>query len=86
MGDQPLVIANEFNPSAHEVLCTEEVHPPQPVNDLRQIAFWLVRCTSLPFMGLDHTGVSSTRRKTEAGTRIRIDLPADSSGAGTDLR
>jgi len=34
------------NPRAHPVPCTEEVHPPQPVVDPRQIAFWLVGCTS----------------------------------------
>src|SRR5208283_1776741 len=33
-------------PAAHEVPCTEEVHPPQPDRDPRQIAFLLVRCTS----------------------------------------
>ena len=33
-------------PAAHEVPCTEEVHPPQPDRGPRQIAFWLVRCTS----------------------------------------
>ena len=34
------------SPSAHEVPCTEEVHPPQLDRDPREIAFWPVRCTS----------------------------------------
>jgi hypothetical protein len=71
------------SPSAHEVACTEEVHPPYPVYDLREIAFWLVGCTSTPLFPRSRSAcrqpVKNGGQRQYSGTSGRIEnLPEQS--------
>jgi hypothetical protein len=75
-------------PAAHEVPCTEEVHPPQPDRDPRQIAFLLVRCTSPLFRAFHARRVANPgeRRRPRPGLPPLGQKPAEPAVQHTQLR
>jgi hypothetical protein len=48
VANQPLVIADEFQPVGPRRTLHGRGAPAQPYRDPRHIAFWLVRCTLRP--------------------------------------